>query len=103
MHQTIGAHDIAAIDLTDRLVAEADAKNRCGGSKFADEFERDACFVGCAGAGRDADAFRLECFHLVHRDHVIAENFHLRSKLAEILDEVVGEGVVVIEDEEHLG
>jgi hypothetical protein len=101
VHEAVGADDVAAIDLADGLVAEAYAEDGCGGAEFADEVEGDAGFVGSAGAGGDADFFWGEFFDVIDGEGVVAEDFHVGTELAEVLDEVVGEGVVVIEDEEH--
>ena len=35
------------------------------------------------------------------RDLIIAAHFNLRAQFADVLDEVVGERIVVIEDENH--
>jgi len=84
VHWTIRADDSAAIDLADGSVAEAHSEDGGGGSNFADEVQR------------DADALGLECLYLPHRDDIIAEDLHLRTQLAEVLDEVVVEGIVVV-------
>ena len=40
---------------------------------------------------------------LLHGRAIIAHRDHLRAQLAEVLDEVVGEGVVVVEDQDSHG
>src|SRR2546425_6101719 len=57
--------------------------------------------TGRAGAGGEHRRCGLEGEHLLHREHVVAVDDGLRPQLAEVLDEVVGERVVVVEDEEH--
>ena len=54
---------------------------------------------GVQGPGEMQMRSGLERLDLVDGDHVVAQHLHLRAELAEVLDEVVGEGVVVIEDE----
>ncbi len=44
---------------------------------------------------------RVEGDQLVHRDLVITKDTDIRAQLAKVLDEVVGEGVVVIDKYKH--
>src|SRR6185295_7977862 len=55
MHRNRRAHDLAAEGLADRLMAEADAKDRDGRRCLADQVEADAGVVWRAGAGREHD------------------------------------------------
>src|SRR4051812_13721851 len=87
--------------LDHRLVAEADAEDRRPG--FAEGLDRRAGDTGLgrrAGAGRDDQPVRLARQQLCDRRLVVAHDFHLRPQLAQVLDEVVGEGVVVV-DHQH--
>ena len=54
-----------------------------------------------AGARRDDDPIRTNRFHLGHADLIVAADFNLRPQLSQILDEVVGERIVVVEHEDH--
>ncbi len=101
VHQFAGADDIAAKDLANRLMAEADAEDWRAAAKLPDDVAADASFVWRAGAGRNADVARRQLADFIHTDGVVANDFHFRAQLAEVLNEVVGEGVVVIDDEEH--
>ena len=58
---------------------------------------------GVQGPGGDDDSLRRELFDFGNGDLVVAHDMEVRPQLAEILDEVVGEAVVVIEDEDHDG
>ena len=72
-------------------------------AKLADDIAADAGFVRRAGAGGDANALGGELADFVDAHSIIANHLHCcRAKLAEVLHEVVGEGVVVIDNEEHL-
>src|SRR5467141_621004 len=62
---------------------------------------QDAGFPRRAGAGREDDGGGFEREHLLHGERVVAVHHRLRPELAEQLDEVVGEGIVVVEDEQH--
>ena len=101
VHEPIRAHDVTAVHVADTLVAEAHAEQRDRRSEAADDFARDARLVRRAGAGRNADARGLHRRDFVGRDFVVSLHERIRAEFAEILDEVVGEGVVVIDDEQH--
>ena len=96
VHQAIRADDVSTIDLADGLVTEADTEYGGGRAELADEFDGDARLVWCAGTGGNADFLRGEGFHFIDGEGVVTENFHLHAKLAKVLDEVVGEGIVVV-------
>ena len=106
MHEVICADDFTSKNLTDGLVAEADAKDGGGLlgvlAKLADDIAADASLVRRAGARGDTNALGGEFADFVDAHGIIAHHLHCRPKLAEVLDEVVGEGVVVIDNEEHL-
>ena len=103
VHQRGRAHDRAAIDLADRLVAEADAEDRDFRAGALDQRQADAGLVGRAGAGREHDGLGVHGHHLVDGDLVVAAHGELRPQLADVVDEVVGEAVVVIDDENGHG
>ena len=62
-----------------------------------DGVHADPGLVRRAGAGGDDDATRFKGGNLVDGDLVVAMNLHLGTQLAEILHEVVGETVVVVD------
>src|SRR6185369_10545450 len=89
--------------LADGLMAEADAEDRGGLVKAMDEGEGDAGAVRSSRAGGDHDTFGGEARDLLHGDPVVADHPHGRAQLTQILDQVVGEGIVVVENEDHAG
>ena len=101
VHRFGRAHDAAAIDLADGLMAQAHAQDRHVAGGLFDHLQADAGLVGGAGAGRQHDAFRLHRQRLGGRDLVIADHVHLRAQLAQIMEEVVGEAVIVIDQKKH--
>ena len=101
MHQPPGAHNLAAEHFPYRLVPQTHAEDRDARAEFADDGLADTRFRRGAGSGRDADAFGPEGGESLDGDLIVATHHRLRAEFAEILDEVVGERVVVIEDEEH--
>jgi hypothetical protein len=84
------------------LVAEANAENWNFPGEALDEWNADASFRWRARAGGDYDAFGLELFNFIESDLVIAADFKLLPHLAEVLRQVVGEGIVVVEKQNHL-
>ena len=101
VHETSRADDRAAVDVADALVSQADAEDGEARADFQDDVVGDAGFLRRAGAGRDDDGFGLEGLDFGDGDFVVALDDGFRAKFAELLDKVVGERVVVIDDEEH--
>ncbi len=85
-------------------MTEADPERRDPGLReAADDLERDPGQVGRARAGRDDHAVIAADQELVDGRVVVAHDLQDGTELADVLDEVVGEAVVVVEDEDHLG
>ena len=57
---------------------------------------------GRPGPGRDHDLLRRHRLDLAERHLVVAAHAHVGAQLAEILHEVVGERIVVVDDENHV-
>lgn len=102
MHQVRGAEDAAAVDVPDGLVAKADAEQRLLAGEGADHVAGHAGFGGRTRTRRDHHAVRIQRERFLDRDLVVAEDLLLHAELAEVLHQVVGEGVVVIDDQEHV-
>ena len=70
---------------------------------MADDIAGDACLFGSAGARRDDNPFRGKGFDLIDRDLVVTEHLDFQAgiNLAEPLDKVVGERVVVVDQQDH--
>ena len=103
VHEVLRPNDLAPKRRADRLVAQAHAEDRQPAGACLDRRHRNARFGRRArprryhqprNAGRDALA------DLGHADLVVAEHLHLRSQLAEVLHQVVGEGIVVVDHQE---
>src|SRR5262245_36215678 len=82
-------------------MAETDAENRNLPGEALDQRHRDAGFTRRARPRGDHDLSRLPGGDLLERQRVVAMNVHVRTELAQILDEVVGEAVVVVDQQEH--
>ena len=101
MHRHRRAHHVAAEGLADRLLAEADAEHRNGRRGLVDQIEADAGLVRRAGAGREHDRVRIGGDHVARGHLVVAMHGDLRPQLAEIVDEVEGEAVVIVDQDNH--
>jgi hypothetical protein len=92
--------DVAQVDqfgsegFSDGLFSEADSEDALGGCIASDEGEQDAGFLGYAGAGGEEDS--VEAFYFVERDAVVAMYFHRFSQFPEDVEQIVGEGIVVV-------
>src|SRR4051794_26107555 len=93
--------DLAAEGLDDHLVAEADAERRHARAEPPDELDRDARARRPAGAGGDDEVRGREPLGLVGVDGVVTADDDLRAELAEQVREVVGERVVVVDQQDH--
>jgi hypothetical protein len=78
-------------------VPEADAQERHLAGKALDRVDANAGVVRGAGAGGDDDALRRHVVDVLEADLVVAKDLHLLPQLAEVLVEVVGKAVVVID------
>jgi hypothetical protein len=104
VHQLLRADDVAAKRRANALVAQAHAQDGQLAGKVLDRSHRDAGLGRRAGAGRNDQAIELPAlqarFDLGHGDLVVAEHFHLGAQFAKVLDDVVGEAVVVVDHQE---
>jgi len=101
VHHAVVHNDVAAENVSDALMAEADSERGDLGAEGADDFVGEAGFFGGTGAGRNEDAFGFEGADLIDGNLVIAMDFHGNLHFTEILDEVVGERIVIIDDQHH--
>src|SRR4051812_13535332 len=101
VHRRLRAAHDAAVDNADRLVPEADAEQRDRRAEAPDDVDRDPRVFRTPRAGRDDDLLRRHRADLVERHFVVAPHADLRAQLAQILHEVVGKRIVVVDDENH--
>jgi hypothetical protein len=105
MHDPIGPHDLGAEGVTDALVAQADAKDGNLGGESVHDRVGDPGLARRAGTWGDNEMRRPFGRDLVEVDFVVArdENIETRVDLAQPLDEVVCEGIVIIDKDDHRG
>lgn len=102
VHRLGPADYVSAEMLPDCLMAEANAEDRHTLCEPFDHRKRNPGGIGCSGTGRDEYFFRLQIgFDFIDGNFVIADDLHIGTQLAQVLDEVVGEGIVIIYDQQH--
>jgi hypothetical protein len=103
VHELLRANDLAAKGRTNALVPQTHAQDGQLAGKVLDGSHRDTGFQRRARAGRDHHAIRCARSDALDGDLVVAEHLHIRAQLAEVLDDVVGEAVVVVDHQELHG
>ena len=104
VHQPAGALDHAAESLTDRLVAQAHAQQRhARGGGGGDQGQADARLGRRARARRDHQAVWALGQHLGNGLLIVAVDRHLGAQFPQVLHQVVGETVVIIDHDDHRG
>src|ERR1700722_10185414 len=68
---------------------------------MTDHLVADSGFVRRTGAGRNTDFFRVQLLNLVNGSAIITPHDQFCAEFTKILDQVVGEGVIVIQDQNH--
>ena len=101
VHQAGGADHLAAEDVPDALVPETDPEQRDAAGEPRDHLVGDPGLHRAARPGRDDDLLRRQRFDLIHRDLVVAVDLDHLAQLPEVLHEVVSEGIVVVDHEQH--
>jgi len=101
VHQVRRADDSSAKSRANGLMSETNSQDWNFAREVPNQVDADTGFLRCAWSRRDHDSLRLHRLNFVDRDLIVAPNFHLRAKFSEILDEVVGKGIVIVENEDH--
>ena len=102
MHEPAGSDDPAAKVLADALVAQTNPKEgNTGIGEGLHNIETIPGLIGAAGTRRKEYLVGIKSTSLSARQIVVTEDFLLHPELAEILDQIVGEGVEIIDNEEH--
>src|SRR5262245_38284681 len=101
VHHDAGSHDTRSEDLADRLMSKTDAEDRHVARDLLDKLQRDPRFVRRAWPRRDHDMCRTHRTYLFDADGIVAHHMQFLAEFPQILHEVVGEGIVVVDDEKH--
>ena len=84
--------------LDQRLVPQTHAENRRRLAQAPNHIHRHPCLFRAAGSRRDDNAIGLHVRDVLDRHDIVAHDAHVGTELAKILDEVIGERIVVIDD-----
>src|SRR3954454_627584 len=95
------ANDAGAISLPNRLMAKANAEDWHLPAGLAHKLKANASPVGRAWSWRENDAGRICRQGFRRRDPIVPLDDHLRAQFSQIMDEVEGETVVIVDQEEH--
>ncbi len=102
VHQLLGMHHFAAKSLADGLMPEAHAQDGVASCKGLDERHRDAGLLRATGPGRNDDVLRRQRRNLFQGDLVVTPHHHRLPQLTKVLHEVVGEGVIIVDHQQHV-
>src|SRR5207248_3905850 len=86
---------------SDRLMSEADTQDRDLACEMPDYIDADSRLLRCARPGRDHDPLRVEFLDLVNRGLIVAAHYHLLARLSDVLHQIEGKRIVVIENKLH--
>src|SRR5262245_6447350 len=101
VHEFLSAHYFAAKNLSDALMTEANPEDWNAGPEFANQFTTDSRIFRTPRPRRNHDSVGFEFLDLVDRDFVVSLHHKIDLvHLAEKLDEIVGERIVVIDDQQ---
>src|SRR3979409_2690109 len=101
VHDFARMHDLAAESLADRLMTEAHAQYRDLACKLAYGSQRDPRFSGSAGPRGNDDTCRFHRSDVRRPDLVVAKHLDVCAQLAQILHQIPGEGIVVVDHQDH--
>ena len=102
VHQLLGVDDLATKRLADALVAQTHAKDGNLAGKALDGGHRHTGFQRRARAGGNHQVLRRQAGDIVQADFVVTEHLHILPQFAEVLHQVVGEGVIIVDHQQHV-
>lgn len=109
VHNASAAADRGSGNQADGLVAKADSENGGAGQGAVSiesgfqHFQTYSGLVGRAGSGAEDDSLGGQGLNLLDCDRIVSVNDHVGSQLAQVLNKVESEAVVVVNDEDHGG
>src|SRR5688572_14180634 len=101
MHQALSPDHLSTEGDCQRLMAEADTEKGQAPGEMRDRFDGNAGFIGRARARRNDDACRLQRLDVLDRDLIVAIDADVLALFPEILNEIVGKRVVIVDHEQH--
>ena len=103
MHDAVIPHHFAAENMADALMAQTHTERRDRGGIAAEDVVGNASFIGRARARRNDKVRWPQLGHIVGANLVVPKDPHIerRIQFAESLHEVVSEGVVIVNEQDH--
>src|SRR2546429_6927530 len=101
MHETRSRQHFPAVRFRDALVPQTNAEDGNLFAEMDDDFFADTRFARRSWSWGNANMTRHQGRDLSDGDRVVSCNGQFKSKLAEILGQIVGERIVVIEKQKH--
>lgn len=96
------ADHFAAKNLPDGLMPQTDTQKRYGTiGAGGDQVQTNAGMIRVRRAGGNKHGIGCACQCDFHRDLVIAVDFNVLSQIAQILDQIVGKTVIIIDKQDH--
>ena len=96
-----GANHVASECLANRLVSEANAKDGQIGRRRSDQLKTDPGLVRCARPGRQQYGIRLQAQGVRCRQIVVADHMRPVPQFLDVVNEVPGEAVIVVDHQDH--
>ena len=101
VHDFRGADHLPAQRRANGLMSQAYAQNGAFSREMPHYIHADTSLLRRAGARRNQDVVRRHALDILSRDLIVTADFNFFSQFAQILDQVVGEGIVVVENKDH--
>ena len=101
MHRLRRAHDASAERLRHHLAAQADAENGNAAAALAHQLQADAGVVGILRPGRENHRVRGKGGNLGGAHGVVARHLGFQPQLGEQMHQIVGETVVIVDQQQH--
>ena len=101
MHDGLGLNHLAAKHLTNGLEPQADAEDRQVFRGRLDQVQTDARPIRITRAGADQNAFGIKRQRFGGAHGVIADDARRRPQLLDIVNQVEGEAVIIVDDQQH--
>lgn len=100
VHHLPGTHHLSTERLPQGLMSQTDAENRQLAGEMANRLHGNTGLVGRAGPRRDHQPVRPHRLHPGQINLVITMHQHLGPQFLQVLDQVIGEAVIVIDHQD---
>ena len=101
MHHPRRTNDTTTERFTDGLMSQAHTQHRGVHTALTNDIDGNACFAWGARARRNHYRVRRHFLYVSHCQLIVAMHFERLAKLAQILHEIEGKRVVIVDDEYH--